>query len=412
MNIHYRLTDVVPKEHMLDGNFLEKKHISVKEMNAPNGNEYKIYKYDKMSLTFDSASSLGLFRSVIFNKDKIVAFAPPKSHNYSRFVNENKDFNDVIVQEFIEGTMINLFYEKNTSNPEGEWELATKTTVGGNSAFFKDEEKITFRRMFLDAMNESGLEFEHLDKKYTYSFVVQHPKNRIVSLVTRPKLYLVAVYEIDNDNYVITENTATDMEVYSHVSVPEQFYCKDYDEVQSKFASMSSSYDIVGAIIKNKEGHRTKIRNPVYEKVKHLRGNNPKLQFQYFALRKTGKVREFLKYYPEYKKEFTKFRDDIHAYTEALHMYYMACYVRKEKPLIQFPKEYRGNMFKLHEQYVENLREKNEKVSRKFVIEYVNNLHPAQLMYVINQPLRKQLVDNEKQILQDKKDESEAKNES
>ena len=69
-------------------------------------------------------------------------------------------------------------------------------------------------------------------------------------------------------------------------------------------------------------------------------------------------------------------------------------------------------MFKLHEQYVKNLREKNEKVSRKFVIEYVNNLHPAQLMYVINQPLRKQLVDNEKQILQDKKDESEAKNES
>lgn len=412
MDSQYCLTDVVPKEQMLDGNFLEKKHISVKEMNAPNGNVYKIYKYDKMSLTHDAATSLGLFRSVIFNKDQIVAFAPPKSHNFARFTIENSDFSDVIVQEFIEGTMINLFYEKNTSNPEGEWELATKTTVGGNSAFFKDEEKISFRRMFLDAMNECGLEFEHLDKKYTYSFVVQHPKNRIVSLVTRPKLYLVAVYEIDNENYIITENTDTDMEVYSHVSIPEQFFCKDYDEVQTTFSSMSTSYDVVGVILKNKQGHRTKIRNPVYEKVKHLRGNNPKLQFQYFALRKTGKVREFLKYYPEFKKDFTKFRDDIHNYTETLHIYYMGCYVRKEKPLLEFPKEYRGNMFKLHEQYIKVLREKNEKVSRKFVIQYVNELHPAQLMYVINQPLRKQLVDNEKQTLQEKKDEEQAKNEA
>ena len=90
----------------------------------------------------------------------------------------------------------------------------------------------------------------------------------------------------------------------------------------------------------------------------------------------------------------------------------MGCYVRKEKPLLEFPKEYRGNMFKLHEQYIKVLREKNEKVSRKFVIEYVNELHPAQLMYVVNQPLRKQLVDNEKQTLQEKKDEEQAKNEA
>ena len=32
-------------------------------------------------------------------------------------------------------------------------------------------------------------------------------------------------------------------------------------------SSMNSEYDIVGVIIKNSNGERTKLRNPVYEKV-------------------------------------------------------------------------------------------------------------------------------------------------
>ena len=82
----------------------------------------------------------------------MVTFSPPKSHNLTHFVRNNVDFNQLTTQEFVEGTMINLFYDNN------EWELATKGTVGGNSAFFKDDEKITFRRMFLDSLRCLGQE--------------------------------------------------------------------------------------------------------------------------------------------------------------------------------------------------------------------------------------------------------------
>tara|TARA_B100001059_G_scaffold236346_1_gene286325 strand:- start:9 stop:1232 length:1224 start_codon:yes stop_codon:yes gene_type:complete len=389
----YNLSNVIPKEKMFDSAFLENKKINRKEITGANGTTYNIYRYEKMCLTHDAADTIGLFRSVVFNKERMVAFSPPKSHNLTHFVRNNVDFNQLTTQEFVEGTMINLFYDNN------EWELATKGTVGGNSAFFKDDEKITFRRMFLDSMNEYGLEFTMLNKNHCYSFVVQHPRNRIVSLVTKPTLYLIDVYEINNDDYSITSVKASD-EIYNCVKVPKTYQVSEFDEVQQHFASMNTPYDIVGIIIKNNNGERTKIRNPVYEKVKHLRGNSPKLQFQYFALRKTGKVREFLKYYPEHRTDFTKFRDDIHKYTNALHSNYISCYVRKEKPLIEFPKEYRGNMFKLHEKYIDYLREDGEKVTRQFVIAFVNDLHPAQLMYVINQPLRQQNVDNKKQIVE------------
>jgi hypothetical protein len=33
--------------------------------------------------------------------------------------------------------------------------------------------------------------------------------------------------------------------------------------------------------------------------VRHLRGNQPKLQYQYLCLRHSGKLPEFLKFYPE-----------------------------------------------------------------------------------------------------------------
>ena len=136
MSYVYNLSNVIPKEKMFDGDFLESKKINRKEITGPNGITYNIYRYEKMCLTHDAADSIGLFRSVVFNKDKIVAFSPPKSHHISYFQKNNSDFEQLAVEEFVEGTMINLFYDN------GEWELSTKGTVGGNSAFFKDDDKI------------------------------------------------------------------------------------------------------------------------------------------------------------------------------------------------------------------------------------------------------------------------------
>ena len=51
--------------------------------------------------------------------------------------------------------------------------------------------------MFLDACNVNNLDFDQLDKKICYSFVLQHPKNRIVVPFTKMNIYLVACYLID-----------------------------------------------------------------------------------------------------------------------------------------------------------------------------------------------------------------------
>ena len=49
-------------------------------------------------------------------------------------------------------------------------------------------------------MNEMGHGLQCLIRVIVIVFVVQHPKNRIVSVVNKPTVYLIAIYQIDNEN--------------------------------------------------------------------------------------------------------------------------------------------------------------------------------------------------------------------
>jgi len=157
---------------------------------------------------------------------------------------------------------------------------------------------------------------------------------------------------------------------------------------------MNTPYDVLGVVLYNVvTGQRAKIRNPVYEQVRSLRGNQPKLQYQYLSLRKEGRVGDFLQFYPENKKEFSAFRDQVHLFTETLFLNYKSCYIKKEKPLIEFSQQYRGHMYNIHQHYLNHLREKKFFVTNTIVIKYVNELHPSLLMYCLNYNMRKRSVD-------------------
>jgi hypothetical protein len=157
---------------------------------------------------------------------------------------------------------------------------------------------------------------------------------------------------------------------------------------------MNTSYDIVGVVMHNKEtGERAKVRNPVYEQVRNLRGNQPKLQYQYLSLRKAGKVGDFLKFYPENKREFSTFRDQVHLFTNTLFTNYISCYIKKERPLKEFPDQYRTHMYSLHQKFLNELRENKQFITNTIVINYVNGLHPSLLMYCLNHHMRKRVRD-------------------
>ena len=360
-----------------------------------NNNEYVILRYDKGFLTHDMATTTGLFRSVICKNGNIKVFAPPKSIQKDLFMSKHRP-ETCYAEEFIEGTMINLFYDDETE----EWELCTRSSVGGKIAFYKHDirdSKKTFRQMFLECMNKSGLEFEMLNKQWCYSFVMQHPRNRIVTPILEPTLFLVKIYKITNRigatsvcEIEMNEEYKINMKTLCNISFPLRFVFDSYEKLQEVWVSPSTDYRTVGVVVYHKDtGHRMKLRNPNYENVRKLRGNQPKIQYHYLNLRKEGKVKEYLKYYPESKEAFNEFRDMLHMFTRILFQYYVACYIKKTKPLKEYPGQYRTHMFKLHEKYLEELRDQKKYVNFGVVMEYVNSLHSSQQMFAINYYLRK-----------------------
>ena len=360
--------------------------------------QYQILKYDKQSLTVDTIRSVGLFRSVILREDKIMGFSPPKSvKTVDLLVGHEHQL--VLAEEFIEGTMINVFFDDSIGD-EGDWEVSTRSNVGGRTAFFRDgqiDHEHTFRYMFLDALGKADLCLDNLSKDYSYSFVLQHPKNRIVIPIRDPVIYLVACYKIDNENYTVAEisrEEQIDMLKGTTVCFAERFDFDCYEELREKWASGNTDYKIMGIILKNFfTGERSKLRNPNYESVRQLRGNQPKLQYQYLVLRKQGNVSKYLRYFDEAKHSFSTFRDQIHRFTQQLHTNYIMCYVKKNKPLIEYSLQYRTHMFNLHIMYLTFLREAGGKVSKQKVVEYVNDLHPAKLMFSLNFSMRQRQVE-------------------
>ena len=376
------------------------KYYSIHPYSTKSNEKYSIIRYNKDFLSVDLISTYGLLRSLILSNNKIVSFSPPKSVSAETFIKKYPLINDsIIAEQFVEGTMINVFYDKNFG-VNGCWQIATRNTVGANVSFYKWTTK-TFNNMFMEACAANNFSFNTLNPQYCYSFVLQHPDNRIVIPFKYPQLYLVSVYEIiqNNDEIIVQEQDIEDVKAHglwhlSTIKFAEQYKFSNYSDLINQFASPNTPYDVVGVNIKNRvTGERFKIRNPIYEQVRQLRGNQPKLQYQYLCLRHSGQLPEFLKYYPETKADMSKFRDEVHMFTKNLHKNYVSCYVNKEKPLIQFPPQFRTHMFKIHEKFLNELREKKLFVSDRVVMKYVNELQPSLLMYCLNYNLRKRMVD-------------------
>jgi len=356
---------------------------------------YNILKYDKQMLTYDMVEKNGLCRSIIYSNNKINVFSPPKSLHYDVF---KKQFNELecYAEEFIEGTMINLFYDEDVN----KWEIATKSSVGGSISYFKDQP--TFEQLFYEICSHINLDFDKISKDYVYSFVMQHPKNKFVLPIQEMRLYLISIYKIDVlEVHEVTRNeyhVETDFyEVVAKSWHPYQVSIDTYEKLKDQYGSMNTDIKHMGIMIKSQTGKRSKIRNPNYEYLKQLRGNNAKLQYHYLCLRQMNRVKEYLQYFTEACKPFSKFRAQVHLFTDNLYSNYIRCYIKKEKPLTEFPSQFRTHMYNLHQHYL-SIKHQNGYIHKYVVIAYINSLEPARLMYSLNYQLRnmgKTLLNND-----------------
>lgn len=340
-------------------------------------NSHKVIKNDRI-------------RSSVYDRNgNLVSFCPLSSSSIGDFFTNGSLNPNIRVEEYVEGTMINLHHDSSTN----EWIISTKSNVGGKNSFYINgkNHKKSFREMFGECCVEIGLSLNsgQLSDKFMYSFVMQHTENRIINRVTSNKLYLIAVYERPVEAFPLSVNMLAnykdckDVWMLSECDIkfPEYYQYNNRDVITHAFAMPFTDYSIMGVnLLDLNTGNRSKLRNPAYEELKKLRGNQAKLEYHYLILRNQGKIDEFLDFFPEYQEDFNMYECKIMNFTHTLFDRYLSCYLRKEKPLRQYDSCYKTHMYAIHEDYMNN----HQKTTMNTVQTYVRSIPEAVLMSSIN----------------------------
>lgn len=391
----YDLSQVITKENIINADdkhaFFDEHKLKLKTYLGTTGLQYNIIQYQKEWLVDELINTTGQFRSVIFdNEYNLLSFSPPKS---TKFNKKFLEYNNIHVEEFVEGTMINMFYDKRLN----DWEIATRSTVGGNVKFYRHSPE-TFRQMFFSVFESCGLNKNELKKDHCYSFILQHMGNRIVVPFEKNTLYLADSYKL-SENMIVEPSYDEDLVnkhsfLRIHRDTCQNMTSEQYESYIDKYArSGTTDYKIVGVVFKNAQHVRMKVRNPQYEAVRQLRGNQCKDQYNYLALRKDGNIALYLKHYPEDKKRFSVYRTLVHKATKDLYNMYQKCYIFKESELKTFPSEFKTHMYKLHhELYLMKLKPEKNTMQFNDVKEYINSMHPSLLMNMINMNAKSVIV--------------------
>lgn len=376
------------------------------------GKQYKIIKYNKDILTNDIIQSYGLIKSVILNSEKkIVSFSPPKSMSLNHFstLYPNIYEDKIIIEEMIEGTMINVFWDSSIGVCGG-WEIATRNTVGANIVTYDNQ---TINNIFLDTCIQNQLDIQFLNKEYCYSFVLQHNSINLLPII-KPNLYLIELYKIiQSDSHVLINSIPLNIVKYNllfnfnigstilYPKILEKVNVNTdkniYQNIINKYASYNTDYFRMGIVIKNIEtGERCKILNPNYLQIKELKIDNTKLFYQYLYLRYHNNIKHHLKLYPYHKKIFSNFRNKLHEFTYNLLDNYIRCYVKKEITINEVYTPYIFHIKQLHNIYINEYIAKKLNINNTIVINYVNQLLPCQQLYGMLYTCRQYYMDKKR----------------
>lgn len=421
----FTLSNIIDTKRMNDISYMNSMHM---DQVKPKDSKYIILKYKKDGLRNEvdlvKKNKIGFVRSVIYNTEKncVVAASPCKSLDLSHMSSEDKSSmtlsSSLRVEEYVEGTMVNVFHEDSND----EWVRSTRSVLGAKTAFYnntynpstdKKDVSVTFHNtsfddMFMECVSASNFKLERLNKDYSYSFVIQHPANKIVNQINTPKLYLCAIYKCENQSvyevplYKYNDNRTNiefnplvkDMFRSSSVCIPYvDLHVKNIPDAILKYANSESTHFSIQGIVIKKDNKRFKITNPNYRYVRELRGNQSKIQYHFYELRRDNKQGEFLSFFPEYVNLFKSMEHEINLFAQTLFYMYHMCYRFKTKELTDFPYEYRNHIWELHRYYLEVLRPRRSGIQFKNVMKHLSLLEPARLMFSINFEKRQQHPD-------------------
>jgi hypothetical protein len=315
------------------------------QSNTKEGDALVIFRYnrEKADLTNPLVRA---FRSVIWDSrvNRPVFVAPTKSEPLTTLPT---DYTQVLVEDFLDGVMVNLFVDPVTS----KWRLSTRSRLDADNKFYEH----TFGSLFLSTWQaQYGTDFSVLNPSVGYSFVLQHPKNRIVVPVAMPSVTCVEISAINPATCTVTFMPA----VPGSINVPRRYAVTSQQQLGELVAHLNQFEGIRSQGVTIKEvstGKRWKVRTEAYKQVRTLRGNHSRMEYVWFDNMKKGLLPTYLAVYPE---EVIAAQAALKNWTDIvadIYNWYVHVFKVRDVTKDKIPAHYKGVLFDLHSEYVKRL---------------------------------------------------------
>jgi hypothetical protein len=328
---------------------------------------YAIIRYIKEQSDFNQPH-VPWCRSVIIKKEtrSIVCVAPPRASKFTE-----SDLDSVIVaEEFLDGTMINIFRENVDALPV----ITTRSRIGGESRFY--DGSLTFAQMLKDAVENINDILPSSDKPTFVSVVLQHPKNRIVKNIEKPTYHIVHQGSVNSDGTVTISETTETIPKYNLNAIRGAKNVEAWVTQQSQ----QQGFGWQGLVLKDGKGRRWRLRSQVYETVRRIRGNESGSTERFARLRLANTVDQYVVFYPEDRETFYTLEGNLRKNTRQLLHFYKETFRTHKIEYKQLPWPYKHHVSVLHNLYKDMLRAKNQFIDLPAVIRYVNGLSVEDLV--------------------------------
>jgi len=331
-----------------------------------------LIRYQKGESNF-SVPHVKYFRSVVWNTEtnRPVSVTPCKSE-VGEFLPVEGIITDYTIETFVDGVLIGQFWDGSS------WKIHTRSMLGAKCRYYSEK---TFKTMFYEAITNDQL--DHLDKTVCYSWILQHPENRIVSAVRNPRIFLVEANRIGEDGTLVKVSR----EELSFFETPNIHSFSSWAALSAKLLEWNERYhhNFQGFVIHNSES-RWKVRTESYNKARMMRENTPRRDYVWLTQWKAKTLSSYLRIFPEEKSSALALVNRWKTITSDLFRIYTAKFKAKSSP--EVPPKFKGILHAMHQYYYNTLKPAGKTLTLPEAIEWMNLRDVPQMLYLINFELR------------------------
>jgi hypothetical protein len=277
---------------------------------------------------------------------------------------------DLTYEYFHDGVMIGAFWDQYNNT----WRIHTRSTLDAKCRYYSQTK--TFADMFNEANPNA---FQALESTTCYTFVLQHPENRIVCTVTAPKLICVQEAVVQPDASIVIK------------PISNTWVSNVLPTTQAPLDKLREMRDLTyqGVIAKNNAtGERWKIRTELYNMVRQLRGNSPRRDYLWLSLWRQNRLPEYLKMYPEEQFHANAVVQKWKNVTNSAFHIYTDVFKARSMDRSVIPAKFRPLVYGLHNLYRDTLKPANKSLDWRATMDYMNQRDIAQMLFVVNWDVR------------------------